>query len=29
VVIQWPSGTQQMLQRPGIDQFITVTEPVR
>ena len=29
VVIQWPSGIQQVLQRPAIDQFITVTEPER
>jgi enediyne biosynthesis protein E4 len=29
VVIQWPSGTEQVLQRPAIDQFITVTEPAR
>jgi hypothetical protein len=29
VVIQWPSGIQQVLQRPAIDQFITVTEPAR
>jgi enediyne biosynthesis protein E4 len=29
VVIQWPSGTQQVLQRPAIDQFTTVTEPAR
>jgi enediyne biosynthesis protein E4 len=29
VVIQWPSGTQQILQRPPIDQFVTVTEPAR
>jgi enediyne biosynthesis protein E4 len=29
VVIQWPSGIQQVLQRPAIDQFTTVTEPER
>jgi hypothetical protein len=29
VVIHWPSGTQQVLQRPAIDRFITVTEPER
>ncbi|MFL5639256.1 MAG: CRTAC1 family protein [Gemmatimonadaceae bacterium] len=27
VVIYWPSGTQQVLQRPAIDRFVTVTEP--
>jgi hypothetical protein len=27
VVIHWPSGTQQVLQHPQIDRFITVTEP--
>ena len=27
VVIHWPSGTQQVLQRPAIDTFVTVTEP--
>ena len=27
VVIHWPSGTQQVLQHPPIDRFITVTEP--
>lgn len=29
VVIHWPSGTQQVLQRPAIDRFTTVTEPER
>ncbi|MDP9201142.1 MAG: CRTAC1 family protein [Gemmatimonadota bacterium] len=29
VVIHWPSGTQQVLQRPAIDRFVTVTEPER
>ena len=29
VVIQWPSGTQQILQRPAIDRIVTVTEPAR
>ena len=29
VVIHWPSGTQQVLQRPAIDTFVTVTEPQR
>jgi hypothetical protein len=29
VVIQWPSGTQQVLQRPPIDQLVAVTEPAR
>jgi hypothetical protein len=27
VVIHWPSGTQQVLQRPAVDTFVTVTEP--
>ncbi|MEO8337046.1 MAG: CRTAC1 family protein [bacterium] len=27
VVIQWPSGTRQILVRPPIDQIVTVTEP--
>jgi hypothetical protein len=27
VVIQWPSGTRQILSRPPIDQIVTVTEP--
>jgi enediyne biosynthesis protein E4 len=27
VIIHWPSGTQQILQRPAIDGFVTVTEP--
>ena len=29
VVIHWPSGTQQVLLRPAIDTFVTVTEPQR
>ena len=29
VVIQWPSGTQQVLTRPAIDRIVTVTEPER
>jgi hypothetical protein len=29
VVIYWPSGTQQVISRPPIDQFVTVTEPER
>jgi enediyne biosynthesis protein E4 len=29
VVIQWPSGTQQILSNPAIDQFLIVTEPER
>src|SRR5438105_3669166 len=29
VVIQWPSGTRQVLQHPAIDGFVTVTEPLR
>ncbi|HEX9128251.1 MAG TPA: CRTAC1 family protein [Gemmatimonadaceae bacterium] len=29
VVIYWPSGTKQVLQRPAIDRFVTVTEPDR
>ncbi len=29
VVIQWPSGTRQVLPRPPIDGFVTVTEPSR
>jgi hypothetical protein len=29
VVIHWPSGTQQVLQRPAIDRLVTVTEPER
>ncbi len=29
VVINWPSGTQQVLQHPAIDQLLTVTEPRR
>lgn len=29
VVIYWPSGTRQILQRPPIDRFVTVTEPER
>jgi hypothetical protein len=29
VVIQWPSGTQQVLSRPPIDRIVAVTEPER
>jgi hypothetical protein len=29
VVIQWPSGTRQILTHPQIDGFVTVTEPLR
>ena len=29
VVIYWPSGTQQVLHRPAIDRFVTITEPER
>jgi hypothetical protein len=29
VVIQWPSGTVQVLSRPSIDSFVTVNEPQR
>jgi hypothetical protein len=29
VVIQWPSGTKQVLQRPLIDRLVTITEPER
>jgi hypothetical protein len=29
VVIDWPSGTRQVLSRPQIDGFVTVTEPAR
>ena len=29
VVIQWPSGTQQVIARPQIDRLITITEPER
>jgi hypothetical protein len=29
VVIDWPSGTRQVLQGPAIDRFVTVTEPQR
>jgi hypothetical protein len=29
VIIQWPSGTRQVLTRPAIDQIVTVTEPER
>jgi hypothetical protein len=29
VVVQWPSGTRQILTRPAIDGFVTVTEPER
>jgi hypothetical protein len=29
VIIRWPSGTQQVVMRPPIDGFVTVTEPER
>ena len=29
VVIQWPSGTRQVIARPPIDRIVTVTEPER
>ncbi len=29
IVIQWPSGIQQVLQRPAIDRILTATEPQR
>jgi hypothetical protein len=29
VIIDWPSGARQILPRPLIDRFITVTEPER
>jgi hypothetical protein len=29
VMIYWPSGTQQVISRPPIDGFVTVTEPER
>jgi hypothetical protein len=29
VVIHWPSGTQQVLTNPAVDQFHTITEPKR
>jgi hypothetical protein len=29
VVIYWPSGTQQVVHRPAIDRFVTITEPER
>jgi hypothetical protein len=29
VTIHWPSGTRQVLPRPPIDGFVTVTEPQR
>jgi hypothetical protein len=29
VVIYWPSGKQQVVLRPAIDRFITITEPER
>ena len=29
VVVEWPSGARQVLARPPIDQFVTVTEPAR
>jgi hypothetical protein len=29
VVIYWPSGKQQIVLRPAIDRFLTITEPER
>ena len=29
VIVHWPSGVQQVLQRPTIDSFVTITEPSR
>ncbi|PYO79593.1 MAG: CRTAC1 family protein, partial [Gemmatimonadetes bacterium] len=29
IIIQWPSGIQQVLQRPAIDRILTVIEPQR
>ncbi|HMI49371.1 MAG TPA: ASPIC/UnbV domain-containing protein, partial [Gemmatimonadaceae bacterium] len=29
VIIYWPSGTQQVISRPPVDGFVTVTEPDR
>ncbi|NUQ93121.1 MAG: CRTAC1 family protein [Gemmatimonadaceae bacterium] len=29
VVIQWPSGARQIVSRPAIDRFVTITEPER
>jgi signal transduction histidine kinase len=29
VVIEWPSGARQVLARPPVDQFVTITEPAR
>src|SRR5438270_171652 len=29
IIIQWPSGIQQVLQRPAIDRILTVIEPPR
>ena len=29
VIIHWPSGTRQVISRPEIDTFVTVTEPER
>jgi hypothetical protein len=29
VVIYWPSGTRQVVLRPAIDRFVTITEPER
>jgi enediyne biosynthesis protein E4 len=29
VVIYWPSGTKQVVLRPAIDRFVTITEPER
>ena len=29
VVIEWPSGARQVVLRPSIDRFVTITEPAR
>jgi hypothetical protein len=29
VIVNWPSGAKQVLLRPRIDGFVTVTEPER
>ncbi|HWE43072.1 MAG TPA: CRTAC1 family protein [Gemmatimonadaceae bacterium] len=29
IVIRWPSGTQQVVQRPMVDRLVTITEPER
>jgi hypothetical protein len=29
ITIYWPSGAQQIITRPPIDQFVTITEPAR